>query len=191
MKLGPLQPLPYWLAALLVMAVPLAAAMAEEAAPKGFATGPLLKDYGPHAPVEMDTPLPADMELAVTFDVAKGDAGALNRTLVSAARFINMHAANGVDPENIRAAVVVHGAAVFDMANDAAYARKYPDQKRNPNAELIAALTWQGVDIIICGQSAAGQGLAKSELLPDVTMDLSAMTAHARLQQAGYTLNPF
>ncbi|WOE75257.1 DsrE family protein [Alterisphingorhabdus coralli] len=159
--------------------------------PRSFATGPVLQDHGPHAPVEMDMPLPADMKLAVAFDVAKGEAGALNRTLVSAARFINMHAANGVEPQNIRAAVVVHGVAVFDMANDAAYARKYPDQQSNPNAALIAALSWQGVDIIICGQSAAGQGLAKSELLPGVTMDLSAMTAHARLQQAGFTLNPF
>lgn len=164
--------------------------------PEGFVFGPVFEDQGPHAPVAMDVPLPADMQLAVAFDVAKAEAGTLNRTLISAARFINTHAAAGVAPENIRAAVVVHGPAVFDLADDAAYARKYPDAAAdpapaNPNGALAAALIAQGVQIIICGQSAAAQGLGKDELLPGVIMDLSAMTAHARLQQGGFTLNPF
>ncbi|MEO1046336.1 MAG: DsrE family protein [Pseudomonadota bacterium] len=159
--------------------------------PEGFILGPVFEDFGPHAPVDSDVPLPADIQLAVAFDVAKSEEATLNRTLTSAARFINMHVANGVAPENIRVAVVVHGSAVFDMAVDAAYARRWPDQASNTNAELIAALMQQGVEIIICGQSAAAQGLEKTELLPGVTMELSAMTAHARLQQAGYTLNPF
>lgn len=163
--------------------------------PEGFATGPVFTEYGPHAPINSDTPLPADFKLAVAFDVAEGSAGALNRTLISATRFINMHAANGVARENIRVAIVVHGPAVFDMAVDGAYTRKYAAQKSNPNAPLVAALlaaeTGVDVQIIICGQSASAQGLAKSELLPGVTMELSAMTAHARLQQSGFTLNPF
>lgn len=167
--------------------------------PEGFATGPVFSEYGPHAPIESDVPLPADTKLATAFDVAAGQEGALNRTLVSVTRFINMHAANGVARENMRVAVVVHGPAVFDMAVDGAYARKYASaiskQAANPNAPLVAALlaeeTGVDVQIIICGQSAAAQGLAKSELLPGVMMELSAMTAHARLQQSGYTLNPF
>ena len=43
----------------------------------------------------------------------------------------------------------------------------------------------------MCGQSAAGQGVKKTDLLPGVELALSAMTAHALLQQQGYTLNPF
>lgn len=169
-------------------------AMAQQL-PEGFVTGPVFTEYGPHAPIDSDTPLPTDLKLAVAFDVAQGSAGELNRTLISATRFINMHAANGVARENIRIAIVVHGPAVFDVAHDDAYVRKYSEQKTNPNAPLVAALlaaeTGVDVQIIICGQSAAAQGLAKSELLPGVTMELSAMTAHARLQQSGYTLNPF
>ena len=169
-------------------------AMAQQL-PDGFATGPVFTDYGPHAPIDSDTPLPADFKLAVAFDVAEGSAGELNRTLFSATRFINMHAANGVSRENISVAIVVHGPAVFDMAVDDAYVRKYAAQKSNPNAPLVAALlaaeTGVDVHIIICGQSASAQGLVKSELLPGVTMELSAMTAHARLQQGGFTLNPF
>jgi hypothetical protein len=33
--------------------------------------------------------------------------------------------------------------------------------------------------------------VAAEQLIPGVKMALSAMTAHAQLQQQGYTLNPF
>ena len=49
----------------------------------------------------------------------------------------------------------------------------------------------QGVRIIICGQSAAANGVRADELIEGVEVELSAMTAHALLQQAGYTVNPF
>ena len=76
------------------------------------------------------------------------------------------------------------------MAGAEAYERKYPGAE-NPNAALVDALIKAGVRIIVCGQSAAGQGVKKTDLLPGVELALSAMTAHALLQQQGYTLNPF
>jgi len=56
---------------------------------------------------------------------------------------------------------------------------------------LIKALTGKGVRIIVCGQSATYYDIENEDLLPNVEMALSAMTAHALLQQDGYTLNPF
>jgi intracellular sulfur oxidation DsrE/DsrF family protein len=56
---------------------------------------------------------------------------------------------------------------------------------------LIGALTDAGVRIILCGQTAAYRDISKDDLLPNVELALSAMTAHAQLQQSGYTLNPF
>ncbi|HCE21170.1 MAG TPA: hypothetical protein DF282_01490, partial [Hyphomonas sp.] len=47
------------------------------------------------------------------------------------------------------------------------------------------------VRIILCGQTAAYRDIEKSDLLPGVEIALSAMTAHAKLQQDGYSLNPF
>ena len=35
------------------------------------------------------------------------------------------------------------------------------------------------------------QGVANEDLLPGIEVGLSAMTAHALLQQQGYTVNPF
>lgn len=146
-----------------------------------FSTGPAIKEFGPVAEVDISLPVPEDAVLKHTFDVSEqaGD-GELNRMLVSAARFINMHARAGIVADRIELAVVVHGKAIYDVSGDA------PN-----NAGLVAALTEHGVRIIVCGQTAAYYGVAMDDLLPGVEMALSAMTAHALLQQQGYTLNPF
>ncbi|MEO1574805.1 MAG: DsrE family protein, partial [Pseudomonadota bacterium] len=118
-----------------------------------------------------------------------GEPGELNRSLVSAARFLNMHAQAGVPAENMSLAFVIHGKAVHDVTVDAHYSQE--TDTTNANADLIKALVSQGVTIEVCGQSAAYYGVGVGDLLPGVTMSLSAMTSHAILQQKGYTLNPF
>lgn len=146
-----------------------------------FSTGPLIKDYGPVADIDVTLPVPEDTVLKHSFDVGEqAREGELNRTLVSAARFINMHARAGMDADRIKVAVVVHGKAIYNVSGEA------PD-----NAGLVAALIEHGVRIIVCGQTAAYYGVSTDELLPGVEMARSAMTAHALLQQEGYTLNPF
>lgn len=150
-----------------------------------FTTGPVIADYGPVANVEGAVPIPAHTRFKVVFDVAEGaEAGALNRGLESAARFLNMHARAGVRPGNIRLAIVVRGSATRDVT---LHPRPGED---NANAALIADLIAHNVDIYVCGQSAAHYEVNQSDLLPNVTLALSAMTAHAQLQQQGYTLNP-
>ena len=56
---------------------------------------------------------------------------------------------------------------------------------------MVEQLLDYGVRFIVCGQSAAAQGIAQDDMIPGVEMALSAMTAHALLQQRGYTVNPF
>jgi intracellular sulfur oxidation DsrE/DsrF family protein len=146
-----------------------------------FSTGPAIDEYGPVADVDVTFPIPNDVVLRHSFDVAEqADDGKLNRTLVSVARFINMHARAGIDANRIEVAVVVHGKAVHDVSTEA-----------SSSTGLVAALIDHGVSIIVCGQSAAYYGVMTDDLLPGVEMALSAMTAHALLQQQGYTLNPF
>lgn len=157
---------------------------------RAFTPGPVFESFGPVADVTSDFAIPEDAEMRVSFDVSEGaEAGALNKTLVSAARFINMHARAGVPPENIRAAVVVHGKAVYDVVDAARYEDAVGGE--NANAALIAALLEQNVRIIVCGQSAAYYDVTNEDLLPGVEMAISAMTAHVLLQQDGYALNPF
>ncbi|NMP31088.1 DsrE family protein [Thalassotalea sp. M1531] len=155
-----------------------------------FNDGPIIKGFGKHAPVNQSRPLAGNEVFKVVFDVAKQTGeGKVNRQFNSLARFINMHVANGIKPENIHLALVVHGKAGLDVLSDAAYQKRY--KQANPNQPLLALLQQANTQIFICGQSAAYYKIAKSELSQGVKMSLSAMTANALLQQQGYSVNPF
>ena len=157
-----------------------------------FTTGPVFEEFGPVADIpDASFAIRDGMDFKVAFDVsAPAEEGKLNRGFESAARYINMHDRAGIEPLKNTAAVVIHGKAVFDLLGDAAWAARGRGET-NPSAEPIAAMIDQGVRFIVCGQSAAAFGVKKDELVPGVELALSAMTAHAVLQQQGYTVNPF
>ena len=165
----------------------LSSVSAEEAL---FSTGPVIEGFGPSAAVNSDFKIPDSAVFRHSFDVAKqADPGALNRSLVSLARFLNMHARVGVSPDRMALVLVVHGGATKDVTSAEFYGEAVGGD--NANLPLIDALIDNGVRIIVCGQSAAYYGVGNDDLAPGVEMALSAMTAHALLQQEGYTVNPF
>ncbi len=170
----------------LLLSVALLVSLSATADISAFTTGPAIKDYGPVAAVPGAMPVPADTVFKVAFDSRKaGEGDKPNRTLETAARFINMHVKAGVPAENIHLAVIVHGPAHRDLLH--ASARGEP----NPSGVLISQLIAHGVEIHLCGQTAGFYDVGVEDLLPGVRMSLSAMTSHALLQQQGYTLNPF
>jgi len=174
-------------AALLATSLPTAAT----AGPDDFTTGPLIEGFGPNAAVESDLVIPDGTVFRHSFDFSEqGESGELNRSLVTAARFLNMHVRAGIPAEDLHVALVVHGGAVHDVADAATYGARH-DGAENANAALIAELIANGVEIYVCGQSAVYYDVSNEDLLPGVQMSLSAITAHALLQQRGYTLNPF
>jgi len=155
-----------------------------------FSAGPVFENMGRVAAVQSDMTIPKDASFAIDFDVTKpAIVGEINRSFDTAARFVNMHVAAGVENQKIKIALVVHGKATLDLTNDKVYGAAY-EGAINANKSAIAALTDKGVRVIVCGQSAVHYGVSNSDLLPGVEMALSAMTAHALLQQQGYTLNP-
>ncbi|MFT6993169.1 MAG: intracellular sulfur oxidation DsrE/DsrF family protein [Paraglaciecola sp.] len=157
---------------------------------EAFEDGPLIQGYGKHAEVEHNLKTPEKITLKVVFDVSKSSGSEeLNRKFDSLARFLNMHVANGFEADNIKLALVVHGKAGMDLLNKKAYNDKF--DTRNPNRELLQLLMKHKVQVLLCGQSAAFYDIKNADLMRDVQMSLSAMTAHALLQQQGYTLNPF
>ena len=166
---------------------------AAHAGPDDFSYGPVFDSYGRVADIPDAEALPADTVLRVAFDIAEGaEPGEVSRRIDSAARFINMHVANGVPEDNIQVAVVVHGKAGLDLLSNAAWRAKMgEDAGDNPDQPMVRAMLDQGVRFILCGQSAAAFGINAEDLEPGVEMALSAMTAHALLQQRGYTVNPF
>ena len=156
-----------------------------------FGPGPVFRDFGLIAMVPGASRPGPDSRFSIAFDISeRAEPGKINRGINSAARFINMAVASGVKPENIRLALVVHGPASNDLLNPAAHAARHKGAA-NGSADAIAQLLKHNVRVILCGQSLAAHEFDPNELLPGVELSLSAMTAHAQLQQQGYTLNPF
>ncbi|MEP1470123.1 MAG: DsrE family protein [Halieaceae bacterium] len=158
----------------------------------GPALGPVINNYGPVFPLPEDGyNLAKDTQYKVSMDVSKtGDfVEDKNRSIESAARFLNMHARSGIDPNNIEFALIVHGAATKDLLSDEAYESRY--EAPNPNSAMLAELSNAGVKIYLCSQSAAYKKFGYGEFNPAVTVAVSAMTAHVRLQKEGYQLIPF
>lgn len=153
--------------------------------------GPVFTDYGPVFKIDdRDMKLKKDFKYKVFFDVAEPakETFNLNRRMESVARFINMHAMNGVKPENMDIAVVIHGGATRDTLNQEAYQEKFMDD--NPTLKLIEQLHAKGVKFYLCGQSFYFMQHKRSELAPQIQLALSAMTASTMLQAEGYTLIP-
>ncbi|MEE4244050.1 MAG: DsrE family protein [Kangiellaceae bacterium] len=155
-----------------------------------FTKGPLITGYGINTKVEQTNPVSKNQVFKVAFDIAKhGPDDKVNNKINSLARFLNMHVRAGIPAKNIQLALVVHGEAGFDIMHNKAYQEKFLTD--NPNLELLQKLMANGVRVIQCGQSAAFHGIKNADMMEGAEMALSAMTAHALLQQQGYTLNPF
>jgi intracellular sulfur oxidation DsrE/DsrF family protein len=171
------------LVGILLLATPL---LAEEPS-----TGPVIEGFGPTYPIDdRDVPLPEGFTYKAVFDLAAypGEVTAVNVHLESVARFLNMHVRNGVPPEKIDVAVVVHGAAVKNLLSNDAYEARY--KVDNPNLELLMLLHGAGVSIYVCGQSMSFGGIGKNELADGVQVALSAMTMLTVLQSDDYVLLP-
>lgn len=167
-------------------------AMAEEQTPAEPVIGPVIPSYGPvMAPPPGSYNLDPNTHYKVSIDIGATAEfpGDMNRKLISVARFLNMHAQHGIPEENIEFSVVVHGQAANDLLTNEAYAKRFNTD--NPNVGLLDELKAAGVDIYLCSQTSAFRGMAPEEFHPAVTMSISAMSAHVRLQQEGYTLIPF
>ena len=155
-------------------------------------SGPVIQSGGATYDVpRIDFKTPLDLTYRVAFELSKGSspATAVDPGLDSVARFLNMQARAGVPLGQLKLAVVVHGGATLDLLNNEAYRER--TGANNPNLTLIADLSKAGVQIIVCGQSAASRGLTKEMFLEPVNVALSAMTAFAVLQERGYHVNPF
>lgn len=155
------------------------------------AMGPVIRDYGPtYSLQDGDVPLQDDFVYRVVFEATNypGDTTSLNRELVTVARFLNMHARNGVSTSNLDVAVVMHGQATKTVLVDEAYAKRY--ESDNPNLDLLTKLHEAGVTFYVCGQSLGSRSFGRDEVASPVNVGLSAMTMLVRLQSEGYAFLP-
>jgi intracellular sulfur oxidation DsrE/DsrF family protein len=83
---------------------------------------------------------------------------------------------------------VFHGDAAYVVLNDHTYNSNRHVQTGNPYGKLLAGLMKQGVQIELCGATAAGNHWGNTNLLPGVKVDTNAMVRVTQLEQKGYTL---
>ncbi|MGA8854124.1 MAG: DsrE family protein [Christiangramia sp.] len=158
-----------------------------------FEVGNMIPEYGKTFEVK-DPGFKTDTtsELKIVFDINRTfNPVETNQLIETAARFLNMHEKAGVDPKNMKVAVVLHGRAVNDALKNEFYTKKNPDATINPTIPLIDALSEKGVEIILCGQSAAYHKVSKEKADENVIFSLSALTALVQLQNDGYQLIKF
>jgi intracellular sulfur oxidation DsrE/DsrF family protein len=151
---------------------------------------PLVPGYGKVAPVENPgvKPDPA-LDYKVVMSVTKaGEAGEPPPALEKAARLANLLAQSGVPAGHRHIVVVLHGPATAAVLTAAGMTAR--GKGANPSQALIAELEAAGVRVDVCGQALAAAKIARGEVLPDVQVDLSALTTLSTLQLKGYALIP-
>jgi intracellular sulfur oxidation DsrE/DsrF family protein len=149
--------------------------------------GKIIKDFGKTFNTEnQDIKTETSATFKVIFDVSKTseDKSIPNKYIVTAARFLNMHANEGMSKDQLKVAMTIHGSAWQDVLNNKEYKEKFGVD--NPNLKLINQLNQAGVDIILCGQTAVYRGLDKNNVIPSVKFVLSAMTALIQYQNNDY-----
>jgi len=160
-------------------------AQAEEPAPP-----PLIAGFGKSAPVENPgEPPDPTLDYKIVMDAVEGgEEGAAPPTFERVARLINMLAQSGVPADHRHIVVMLYGPATEAVLTEEG--RKAHKLGPSSSAEAIAKLIAAGVSIRVCGQAVAKWGIARSEILPGVQVDLSAMTTLATLQLKGYAFLP-
>ena len=174
-----------WLLAVLLFAPSVAAQQSTSAGPIIHSSGAVFAVPTPSFETNPDLSYKVAFELAG----ASSSPDRLNPSLNTVARFLNMHAQGGVPQDRVQAAVVVHGAAAWELLNDEGYRARHGVD--NPNAALIRELVRAGTKVILCGQTAASRGISHDGLVDGVQVALSAMTAFAMLQEQGFRVNPW
>lgn len=150
---------------------------------------PLIADYGKVAPVaHPGVPPEPGLDYKVVMSVTKVEGAGPPAALEKAARLANLLAESGVPASHRHIVVVLHGAATQAVLNEAGL--KARGKTSNPSAKLIEELTKAGVHVHVCGQALAAAKIARNEVLPEIQVDLSALTTLSTLQLHGYALLP-
>ncbi|WP_396589764.1 DsrE family protein [Allomuricauda sp. R78024] len=154
--------------------------------------GPVIENYGEVWSVENpDFKTDVDAEFKAVFDIMNSPEShtEINRSIETAARFLNMHVQGGVPQSQLKVTLVVHNKASKDVIDNEAYKSRFGVP--NPNYDMVKTLMDSGVEVILCGQSSNSRKYPKNELISGTKISLSAMTALIQLQNEGYRLIKF
>jgi hypothetical protein len=151
---------------------------------------PLIKSAGGIVPLP-DAAFQPERGAKVILDITgDNEADKVTKGVDRAALLINLHADADVDPEAIRATIIIHGKATRAVLTHEAYAR-HTKASKNPNLKVFKDLRQAGVEIFVCGQALAHQKLALEDVSENVAVAASASTVLIDHQMDGDAYIPF
>ena len=146
----------------------------------------------PDSPVATDIPgareLPdPNIVYKVVFDIGKAapKIDEVNPGLVSIARYLNTLAKNGVPADHRKIVVVFHQGGTEMILNNVAFKARN-DGHDNPNIAMIRNMKKAGIDFRVCGQAVLGRKIEADTILPEIELDLWALTTITNLELRGY-----
>ena len=154
--------------------------------------GIVISEFGPSYNIENpDYKTSLTQAFKVVFDITKTseDPSEINKYIETVARFLNIHAKAGKPLNTMEVFVVVHGGAAQTLLKNEFYQEVYKTD--NPNIALFEALSDNGVQIVLCGQTAMARNITEERRIPSAQISLSAMTALVQLQNEGFRLINF
>jgi intracellular sulfur oxidation DsrE/DsrF family protein len=149
---------------------------------------PVIKDFGrvhprPDAAVQPDPA--ADYKVIVDVVHGSKDHTEVYGSLQRLARIVNLMGFAKVPPDHVHIVAVIEGEASLAAASNTVYRKIY--KVDNPNIAIIHALKQAGVTLLVCGQALAENGFKDSDVNPDVTVSLSALSDFVVYGQRGYS----
>ena len=127
-----------------------------------------------------------NVEFKVLFDVklVAPEGTAVNPMLQTTARYLNTLAKAGVPADHRKIAVIFHQGGTDIIMNNEAYNARHGQD--NPNVALIQALKKAGVEFHVCGQAVLGREIDPKTIMPEIQVDLWALTTIINFELKGY-----
>jgi len=146
----------------------------------------------PDSPVATDIPgareLPdPNIIYKVVFDIrnASPTIDEVNPGLISIARYFNTLAKYGVPADHRKIVIVLHQGGTEMILNNAAFKARN-DGHDNPNTAMIRSMKKAGIDFRVCGQAVLGRKIETDTIMPEIELDLWALTTITNLELRGY-----
>lgn len=159
---------------------------------KSTESNPVISPYGKiyPSPNALFQPHKSILEHRILFNLSKSASTpkALNPSLDKVARMINLYASAGINPQQLKIFVIVHGDATSILLDNTHYKEIFG--VNNPNSKLLTKLKELGVGIGVCAQIWEELKYKPEWLDKNAIITLSALTTLVYLQQQGYALIP-
>lgn len=156
--------------------------------PPGLWVYPAIRGYGGVRPrPDLPSNLSAGTDYKVIVDVVHDNPNHAEvlSSLARLARLVNLMTYAGIPRDHVHIAAVIEDMAGYAVLTNETYRKLF--NVDNPNLALLHELKSSGVELMVCAQALAENNWPDSDVSPDVTVTLSALTDFVVYGQRGYS----